>query len=900
MIVGFKKTSIRNKRRFTSRRIKKRSKWKKRFWYFILGVGALLTIASIVGILWFLSYIGYINSRLPDPGKFVSVPPELATKIYDRDGGLLYTVYENEYREFVSLDEVPDHLKWAILSAEDIDFYSHKGVDWEAITKSLLRRVLKVNYRITGASTVTQQLVRNVILAKVWGDEAFARSITRKVVEIIVSTQLEKKLSKDEILELYINEVPLGGVNYGVKAAAKAYFNKDPKDLTLAESAFIAGLIHRPSYYIFKVKDGDVTEALQRRNHVLDLMYKYRHLTKVTKEEIEQAKKEPLVLKQGTIDIKAPHFVFYVMDVLEDMYGAEVLRTGGLHVKTTLDPKVYEISESVIKEKMPKYCDWYGACNAAVVIINPKNGEILTMIGSVDYNKTDDPRIDGNVNVAVSPRQMGSTAKPYAYLAAFERGYFPGTVAPDVPMKFGDYRPLDWDKGYKGIMVMAEALNASRNIPAVYTLELAGGASSYVNLAKRLGLKSLGDPDRYGLSIAIGSAEMKLLEHTTGYATIASGGIYHEPTAILEIKDRDDKVIYKYDVTKNQKRVVDSKTVYMLNWILCRIGGNHMGLSNWAFYLPGQKLCGKTGTTNGPKDLAAMLYYPRLTIGVWAGNNNGDKTYGTRGQGWGASVPLPIANDIMKQLVPRFGYEFYKAPIGIRSVSVCRDSGYLAKGEDNPCPKKTVVASSSSKIPVDNTHIKLPICKPTGKIATNADEARQYGLIEDKWFFKFELPIKYHTSSYLAYLRDKLGYNLWRNRPEEAVCSLDSLPQIIINNPVAGTEVPMDSDLFISGHVSSSSQVEKIVIRFNDTVINTLENVTDFSVVYHLGQTVLPGKHYIKVEAFTADDLSNANSVEITVVNPLPTVTPTPTPTPTVSVTPTVIPTPISTPTPTP
>ena len=879
-----------------SLRFHKKRKYKKRVLALLLGILGFAFIVAVVGTIWLLGYLGYVNSRLPDPGKFVSVSPELATKIYDRDWNLLYVLYKDEYREFVPLEEIPDHVKWAVMSAEDIEFYYHKGVDFVAIAKSILRRLTGRTYRITGASTITQQLVRNVILERVWGrKKAYERTITRKLVEIIVSLQLEKKLSKDEILELYLNEVPLGGVNYGIRAAAKSYFNKEPKDLTLAEAAFLAGIIHRPSYYITQVKSGNVEVALKRRNQVLDLMYKYRDLTGVTKEQIEAAKREPLVLKPAQLDIKAPHFVFYVISQLEEMYGADTLRTAGLQVRTTLDMEIYQLAEEEVKTKMSKFCDWYGACNAALVIINPKNGEVLTMIGSVDYNKTDDPRIDGNVNVAVSLRQMGSTAKPYAYLAAFEKGYFPGTPAPDVPFKFYRYNVQNWDKGYKGIMVMAEALNASRNVPAVYTLQLAGGAQAYVNIARRLGITTLTDPDRYGLSIAIGSAEMKLLEHTNGYAVFAAEGIYHKPTVILEVKDKDGKVIYKYDPKKNSKRVVDRKYIYMINWILCRIDGNHRGLSNWAYYIPGQKLCGKTGTTNGPKDLVAILYYPRLVIGVWAGNNNGKKTYGRRGQGWGANVPLPIANDLMKKLVPKFGYEFFKTPPGIKRVTVCKDTGYIPASDEVPCEKKLVVAPASLKIPTDNAHIKVPICKPTGKIATNADEARAFGLIEDQWFFDYSLPIPQHTATYLTYLKEKVGYKLWQERPAEEPCDLTLLPQINIVSPTDGYTVPVESNITISGSVSYAKAITSIRLYINDTLIKEFANTKNFNYVYTLPASFLPGTYTITVEAVGEDGLSNRQGVEIVVS---PAITPTPTPTVTPTITPTLTPTPTPTITP--
>ena len=857
-----------------------------------------ILVAAVAGVVFVFSYIGYINANLPDIEEFSSYKPELSTKIYDRKGRELYTVYGEENREYIKLDKVPEHVKWAVLSAEDINFYQHPGINVEAVIKAILRRVLKINTRLTGASTITQQLVRNTILNQLWGERAYERSITRKIAEMLISLQLEKKFTKDQILELYLNEIPLGGVNYGIYAAAHAYFNKTPDKLSLAEAAFLAGIIHRPSYYIYQIKSGNVEPALARRNQVLDLMLKYKDYTGVTKEQIEKAKKQPLKFVPGKINIKAPHFVFYVVGLLEDKYGADVVKTGGLRVYTTLDMDVQNIMQNEITTRMKKYCVWYGACNGAGVVINPKNGQVLAMVGSVDYNKTDDPRIDGNVNVAVSLRQMGSSVKPYTYMAAFLRGYNPGTPAPDVPMRFGAYKVVNWDERYKGPLPMSDALNASRNVPAVYTLQLVGGAPTFVNLARQLGITTLKSPDHYGLSITLGSAEMKLLEHTAAYTAFADRGVYHKPEFFLKIVDRDGKVLYKAQPKKTSRRVFSPQEVYLLNWILCMIDGTHSKFGAQYYRAGAQKLCGKTGTTDGPKDLTTILYYPRLVVGVWAGNNNGKKTFGVRGQGWSTTVALPLASAIMQKLVPKFGSEFYVQPTGITKVTVCVDTGYRAK-QDTKCPKKKTVPVLSTRVPpVDNAHIKLPICKVNNKVATNAAQAKEYGLIKEKVFFKYKLANDLQTPYYLRYLKNKLGYNLYSEKPDEAECPIDAVPAITIVQPAAGATYNPGDTVQVDVTVSSSvgHNIKRIKVFFDDSLLTEIADNNTLSYTYTLPTDTEVGVHTIKVKAIDQKQIYNFASVEINVTDTTITVTPTPTPTVTPTITPSLTPTPSPTP----
>jgi membrane peptidoglycan carboxypeptidase len=507
---------------------------------------------------------------------------------------------------------------------------------------------------------------------------------------MLAAFKLEDAYTKKELFEFQMNEVFLGGTTFGYQTGARAYFSKDVGKLTLAESAFLSGIIKAPSYYFNAISNGDLQIAIDRRNEVLDLMLKHSDKTKVTAEQVEKAKKEKLALKPGKVNIKAPHFVFYVIEQLEKEYGKDVVRSGGLRVTTTLDLKTQQVVESKLKYHVNNFKTWYGVNNGAVVVIDPRSGEVLSMVGSVNYNNTKDRRVDGNVNVAVMPRQMGSSVKPYTYMLAFKNGYNPGSPAPDTYLKIGKYVPKNWDNRYYGQMSIRTALNQSRNVSAVYMLNRLGGAPAFVKEAQRLGITTLTKPQNYGLSITLGAAEMKLLEHTNAFAVWANNGVKHAPTVIRQVKDNKGNVIYQYNKKSNEKRVYSVQQSYLMNWVLCMYGGTLDKHQPRLYDVPGQRICGKTGTTTGPKDLLTIGYYPRLVVGVWTGNNNGKVTFGTRGQGWSENVPLVIMHDIMGTLVPRYGKEAYYQPRGVTKGYVCKGTGRPAYSTST-CAKELTV-----------------------------------------------------------------------------------------------------------------------------------------------------------------------------------------------------------------
>lgn len=836
-------------------------------------------VAAIIGGVVVAAYLGKISASLPDPGTLVSRDSERSSKIYDKDGKLLYTVYGDYNREFVPLEKIPKHVQWAVLAAEDIEFYEHKGVDLAGLAKSVFDYAFR-GRPLRGASTISQQLTRNTVLVDLMGEDAFERNITRKLKEMLITMKMEQKLTKDQILELYLNEIPLGGVNYGFQTGAKAHFDKSVQNLTLDEAALLAGIIRSPTG-LSPLTNGDEELSKGRRDEVLDLMEKYQDrieisekdedgnfiVRKVTEEDIAQAKQAKLDITPGEVTLKAPHFIFYVLDQLEREYGPDMVKNGGLQVKTSLDYSIQKVAENEVKKNIKKFKVWYGAHNGALVAINPRNGHILAMVGSVDYNKRKDKRVDGNVNVTTSPRQMGSAVKSITYLTAFNQGYNPGTLAPDIPLNFGNYKLTNWDKGHRGLMSMRTALNLSRNVPAAYTLQLVGGVDSFINTAERLGITTLKDRSRYGLSLTLGAGEMKLLELTNAYAAYANKGVQYPATAILEVKDREGNEVYKYNPEDHKKKVFSEQEVYQLNWILCQMGGRKDKLASQMYQVPGQQLCGKTGTTDGPKDLTAFMYYPRLTVGVWTGNNNGKETFGSLGQGWSTNVPLPIARNFMERVQPKFGKEWYVQPSGIVNGTVCKDTGLLASGDCGA--KESSVFVSGHLPPKDEAHKKLPICKKNNKIATNETEARQLGLIKDKVFLDFKLQNEAQQTSYNKYMK-KRGFGIYSQKPEEAVCPLglgdDDAPVVTITSPSDGSSHDAGDTINIKASVAALDGVKQVTFYFGSSQIHSTTS-SPYEYSYSIPSSTSAGNYTIKVTAVDNEDRLGSSQIQIYVDN---------------------------------
>ncbi|MDP1884352.1 MAG: PBP1A family penicillin-binding protein [Candidatus Moranbacteria bacterium] len=570
------------------------------------------------------------------------------TLIYDRTGQhVLYEIHGEENRIILSHDEIPDSIRIATIATEDDSFYSHFGIDFLAILRALKNNVQK-NSMEQGASTITQQLARNAFLTR-------EKTIRRKIAELIIAIKIERKYSKDQILDMYLNEIPYGSNAYGIESAAKTFFGKNAKDLTLDEAALLSAIPKATSYY--SPYGNHLDELLLRQQKTLDRIGKLQLADPAT---VAQAKREPVARKiipfSDTID--APHFVFYVREELEKRFEPETIEEGGLRIYTTLDYEKQKSAERIIAESDANLKK-YGASNAALVSLDPKNGQILAMVGSRDYF---DDSIDGQVNVAIRPRQPGSSFKPFAYAAAFEKGFQPETKILDTRTDFGadgsgkHYVPRNYDGKFHGVVTMRQALAMSLNVPAVKTLSLAG-VQATIDLAHRLGITTLNDTGRYGLSLVLGGGEVKLLDETAGYAVFANDGKKNTPASILKITDSRGKIIHTAAVENTP--VLDPQIARKIDSILSDNAARVpiFGPNN-KLHIPGKVVAAKTGTTSEFKDAWTVGYTPHLVTGVWVGNNDSRPM---RAGADGSYVAAPIWNRFMSQALEHYPVEPFLA-----------------------------------------------------------------------------------------------------------------------------------------------------------------------------------------------------------------------------------------------
>jgi len=577
----------------------------------------------------------YYARDLPRPEKFTERRLIQSTKIYDRTGEvLLYDIYGEEKREIVSLNQIPDYLKNAVITAEDAEFYQHKGLDFKGIIRAILVNI-KLRKPAQGASTITQQLIRSSFLTR-------RKTLERKIREVILTLELERRYSKDKILEWYLNQIPFGGNCYGVESASQTYFKKHVSEISLAEAATLASLIQAPSYYISN-KD----ELLIRKDYILNQMVKLDH---ITEKEAQESQAEELEFAEILRPVKAPHFVIesgYVKSYLEKKYGEDFLKEKGLKVFTTIDWELQSFAEETI-EDITKNNENYNAYNAALVVIDPRTGEILAMIGSKNYFEESFPEgceaseekclFEPKFNVATSgKRQPGSAFKPFVYAAALQKGYTAETILWDVKTEFNPncdenatgtkdkyglscYHPQNYDEEFRGKISLRQALAQSINLPSVKLLYLAGIEDS-LKTAKNFGITTLTDPDRYGLSLVLGGGEVKLLEIVSAYGVFAAEGLKIPPVGILKIEDSEGNIIEENK--KDLKRVLDIQTARLINDILSDNEARApMFGYNSSLYFKDYQVAAKTGTTQYFNDAWTIGYTPFVVVGVWVGNNN--------------------------------------------------------------------------------------------------------------------------------------------------------------------------------------------------------------------------------------------------------------------------------------
>jgi 1A family penicillin-binding protein len=608
----------------------------------IVGLIAALFLALGGAVVW------ATFTPIPAINNFENRQVAQSTKIYDRTGNIvLYDVHGQVRRTSVPLDAISPYVRNATIATEDDTFYTNAGFRPLSFLRAVVANLLSRSYQ-QGGSTITQQVVKNALLTQ-------DKTILRKVEEIILSLRLTQVYSKDQILNTYLNETSYGGTVYGVQEASQYYFGVDAKDLDLAQSAYLAAIPQAPTHYSPYGTHRDELDA--RKNYVLSRM---KTLGMITPDEYTQATQEQVQFKpQGESGIKAPHFVFYIQDYLEQKYGADAVDQNGLHVVTTLDYDLQQKAEAVVSKWAPQMQQNFNASNEGIVAIDPKTGQILAMVGSRDYFNND---IDGQVNVTLAQRQPGSSFKPFVYATAFEEGYTPSTVLFDLPTQFSTacspqdntndtppcYSPSNFDGNFKGPMTMRDAIAQSQNVPSVKVLYLAGIAQS-IKTATDLGISTLGNAAQYGLTLVLGGGEVTLLEETGAYAVFANDGVRNPPTGILQVTDANGTVLESYEPQPQQ--VLDPQIARQVNDVLSdNVARTPEFGAESPLQFDGYDVADKTGTTNDFRDVWILGYTPSIAVGAWAGNN--DNT--PMAKKIAAFIVAPMWHDFMLQALQKY------------------------------------------------------------------------------------------------------------------------------------------------------------------------------------------------------------------------------------------------------
>jgi penicillin-binding protein 1C len=626
--------------------------WFKHIKALILCVISLGFIGAGMLAIWFSTL------QIPDLSAFEARKVAQSTKIYDRTGEvLLYDIHNDTKRTIIPFTDISNNIKNATISIEDNNFYHHIGIEPTSIIRAIIANLTPGGIS-QGGSTITQQVIKNSVLTT-------DKTITRKLKEWVLAIKLERVLTKEQIFETYLNENPYGGNIYGVEVASKTFFGKSAKDVDLAEAAYIAAIPQAPTYYS---PYGKNKAALDARQHlVLSKMKSYGYITDA---QYNAAIKEKVTfLEKNDSGIRAPHFSLYVKDYLTEKYGEDMVNEGGLKVITTLDYDIQQKAEMTVKKFAPSLEAQFNASNTAMVAINPKNGDILMMVGSRDYF---DKKIDGNFNVTTAHRQPGSTFKPFVYATAFMKGYTPDTVLFDVPTQFSTectpegapkpgvdpktcYSPVEYDNTYPGPMSIREALAHSRNIPAVETLYLAGIKDS-IRTAESLGITSLTTPDRYGLTLVLGGGEVSLLELTSAYGVFANDGVRNPYRSILRVEDANGNVLEEAHDYPNQ--AIPPQIARQISDILSDTKVRMNSLIPIGDSLGGKPVAIKTGTTNDYRDVWIEGYTPNIAVGAWAGkNDNTPMSHNLSGL-----VISPLWGAFMASINDSIPKEYFKKP----------------------------------------------------------------------------------------------------------------------------------------------------------------------------------------------------------------------------------------------
>lgn len=633
---------------------------------------AILVLAFFIYLYWGLPLPTQITSESKNP---------VSTQLLDRNGKLIYEIFEEKRRTPIKLEELPPYVAQATIAIEDKNFYNHYGLSLTGIARALFKTTTQ--QQLQGGSTITQQLVKTTLLTP-------ERTLRRKIREVTLTLVVELLYSKDKILEMYLNNIPYGGTAWGIEAAAQAYFDKPAKDLTLAEATLLAGLPQRPTAYSPFGTDPD--RAKQRQEQVLRRMVEERY---IAQEEADKAKTEVLAYAEPE-GLKAPHFTLYVKEQLVEKFGQDMVERGGLRVKTTLDLDVQEFAEQTVAEEIAKLKK-AKVGNGAMIATNPKTGEIYAMVGSKGYFAEDE---DGKVNVTLRNRQPGSSIKPLNYAMALENGKITAaTPLADIPTCFrvaGQplYCPDNYDGAFHGATQARFALGNSYNIPAVRVLAL-NGVPNFIEFARKMGITTFQDPKRYGLSLTLGGGEVRMIDMATAFGAFANSGLKQLPVSILEIRDWQGKLLEATEILEGD-RVLSQETAYLISHILLDNNARStvFGVTSYLNVAGHPEVSVKTGTTNDKRDNWTIGFSPEIVVATWVGNNDNTPLGAVAS---GVSGASPIWNRVMKFALDNIeagnlsaqGVEREKhthlwpaKPLGVVGTNICATSGDLPSGGD--------------------------------------------------------------------------------------------------------------------------------------------------------------------------------------------------------------------------
>lgn len=860
---------------------------------------------GLVGLFIFIVFLtlAIVIPTLPDIDDIQNLVAEQSSVILDREGEVLYTIHGDENRKIVPLEEISPYAPKAIMSIEDDQFYTHMGIDVGAIFKALCSELGVCSQR--GGSTITQQFVKNAFLSP-------ERTYTRKLKEIILALQIESKYEKDEIMEMYLNRIAYGSNIYGIEVAAQTFFGKPALELTVAESAVLAAIpkatTHYSPYGNYKyaqvnideeeilrkgieseqdLVDDDpdnITKGLLGKTYTFgeegdarDIYVKGRvdfvvsrmeELGYVTEEEGQAAIEEAGAIEflPYREDIKAPHFVMYVKELLEQEYGKDQVEKGGLKITTTINGAMQDAADKAVEDHAERNATNYLATNAALVAMDPDNGQILAMVGSADFWNDE---IDGKVNVSLRSRLPGSSFKPIAYAAAFLQGYAPSTVVYDVRTKFGSwYEPENFDGKFRGPVTFRSALGGSLNIPAIKATYLAG-IPNVLDLARKLGLGLDQGDDWYGLSLGLGAGEARLIDMVGAYSVFANGGYKSEPVAILKIEDRNGNIIEEYEEPKRKDLILDPQVAYLINDILSDREARPDEFWRNRLTIPGFTNGAKTGTSNKEKndvnypfDTWTIGYTRNLVGGVWAGNANGDQLSLLAS---GLDVAAPIWRQFMIDATKDMEKKSFDRPEGIKWVKVAKRSGNLPS-EHTPADETVTGIFASFNVPreYDSSYQLVEIDKVSGKLAT---EYTPKEAIEEKAFFS-------HHSIIPDNANWENAVRAWaeENDEDEEVPTeyddvhtpdnVDSKPLITITSPSSHSEVsPPSVGVWVD--IDASEGVNKVEYYWDDELVYTADNPPYKGVIEISSSTKKGSEHDIKAIVYDGLYISNQAAIEV-------------------------------------